>query len=234
MSGITNPIETFFKDGIWGWCVNQWKRLVCDAAGHLQIDVVTSGLPAGGATAANQATMITALELVDDLRAALNSVATDELDVVFDGQNLDVEITQTAPADLVVGNYGWDGAAWHKLTLLWGYSDRLSVNQNFTAAGAGNATGVMFTVPADYVYVVQAVVAWHNAGVAKGVQAYMYDGANTTLFIYEPTAVSGYRYMWQGELSVKEGDLMQIWCGAPGDGKKVYGQVWGYTMRVAE
>lgn len=36
---------------------------------------------AGGATAANQATMITALQLIDDLYNALNSVGLDELDV---------------------------------------------------------------------------------------------------------------------------------------------------------
>jgi hypothetical protein len=50
-----------------------------DAAGHLQVDTVTSALPAGAATSANQLTEITALELIDDLRAALASVATDSL-----------------------------------------------------------------------------------------------------------------------------------------------------------
>lgn len=79
MSPITEPTEEYFKDGLWGWVANQWKKLVADAAGHLQVDVLTSGLPAGGATAANQTTMITALQLIDDLRNALNDVGTDEL-----------------------------------------------------------------------------------------------------------------------------------------------------------
>lgn len=94
MTGITDPGEEYFKDGIWGWVGTAWKKLIGDAAGHLQVDIVTSGLPAGGATAANQATMITALQLIDDLRNALDSVGTDEIDV-----NVEQTILQsTAPA----------------------------------------------------------------------------------------------------------------------------------------
>ena len=50
-----------------------------DADGHLQVDVLTSALPSGAATSARQDTMITALQLIDDLRTALASVATDQL-----------------------------------------------------------------------------------------------------------------------------------------------------------
>lgn len=82
MPGHTGPGEEYFKDGIWGWDTNTWRQLIADVAGHLQIDVVTSGLPAGGATAANQATMITALQLIDDLQRALSSIGLDQIDTV--------------------------------------------------------------------------------------------------------------------------------------------------------
>lgn len=52
-----------------------------DSDGHLQVDTLSSALPSGAATSAKQDTMITALQLIDDLRAALDSVGTDELDV---------------------------------------------------------------------------------------------------------------------------------------------------------
>ena len=81
MADITDPAEIYFKDGIWGWDTTLWRQLIADVAGHLQVDVVASGLPAGGATAANQTTMITALQLIDDLQNALASVATDRLRV---------------------------------------------------------------------------------------------------------------------------------------------------------
>ena len=44
-----------------------------DADGHLQADVLSGG---GDASAANQATMITALQKIDDLQRALDTIDT--------------------------------------------------------------------------------------------------------------------------------------------------------------
>lgn len=67
--------------GICGHDGTDWIKVKTDSDGKLQIEVDTSVLPSGAATAANQITMITALQLIDDLRNALDSVGTDELDV---------------------------------------------------------------------------------------------------------------------------------------------------------
>jgi hypothetical protein len=48
-----------------------------DSDGHLQVDILSSGLPSGGATAANQSTMITALQLIDDTVYADDAEWTD-------------------------------------------------------------------------------------------------------------------------------------------------------------
>lgn len=56
-------------------------RVLVDTDGHIQLDVLSNALPTGAATAANQTTEITALQLIDDLRAALGSVNTDDLQV---------------------------------------------------------------------------------------------------------------------------------------------------------
>ena len=64
-----------------GWDGMDFHILTIDAAGHLQVDNLSSALPTGAATAANQLTEIAALQLIDDLRAALHSVNTDELQV---------------------------------------------------------------------------------------------------------------------------------------------------------
>lgn len=37
MPGITNPAEEYFKDGLWGWVTDQWKKLVATAGGALHI-----------------------------------------------------------------------------------------------------------------------------------------------------------------------------------------------------
>jgi hypothetical protein len=67
--------------GLCGHDGTDWIKVLVDSDGKLQIEVDTSALPTGAATAENQITMITALQLIDDLRNALDSVGTDELDV---------------------------------------------------------------------------------------------------------------------------------------------------------
>ena len=54
---------------------------IVDSDGHLQVDVLSNPLATDAATATDQATMITALQLIDDLRAALDAVRTDRLNV---------------------------------------------------------------------------------------------------------------------------------------------------------
>ena len=63
------------------WNGTAWQWALVDAAGHLQIDTITSGLPAGAATAANQALILAQLQLIEDIRNALQSVDTDALQV---------------------------------------------------------------------------------------------------------------------------------------------------------
>ena len=90
--------------GLMGWDAPDWRNVVVDAAGHLQVDVLTAALPTGAATAANQVTEITALQLVDDLRNALGSVNTDDLQV---------DIKDIAEGEIKL--YAYDGAAWQTL-----------------------------------------------------------------------------------------------------------------------
>lgn len=59
----------------------KWEKLTADADKYLHVNVKTSAIPTGAATSANQDTMITALQLIDDLQNALKSVGTDDLQV---------------------------------------------------------------------------------------------------------------------------------------------------------
>lgn len=69
---------------IYGWDGTDWRACAVTALGELEVGVVASALPAGAATAAQQALMLGQLQLIEDLRAALNSVGTDELDVIVE------------------------------------------------------------------------------------------------------------------------------------------------------
>jgi len=61
------------------WNGTAWQWALVDAAGHLQVDVIASGLPAGAATAANQALILAQVQAIEDLTHALQSINTDRL-----------------------------------------------------------------------------------------------------------------------------------------------------------
>jgi len=62
-----------------GYDGTEFRNLKTDSDGHVQVDALSSALPSGAATLAKQNTMITALEKIDDLTAALGSIDTDTL-----------------------------------------------------------------------------------------------------------------------------------------------------------
>lgn len=62
-----------------GWDGARYRAFAVDAAGHVQVDVVASGLPAGAATEATLASADAYLALIALIRNALQSVDTDRL-----------------------------------------------------------------------------------------------------------------------------------------------------------
>lgn len=322
MPGITDPTEQYFKDGLWGWVTNQWKKLIADAAGHLQVDVIASGLPTGGATAANQTTMITALQLIDDLRNALHTVhtdeldvdvqtsvlptgaatsvnqttmitalqliddlrnaldsvgtdeldvnveasvlptgaatsanqttmitalqliddlrnalhtvATDELDVVIDGQSADIEITQTAPADLTPGIEGWDGSAWRKLPLLWGYSEHWSERKLDLSATAPDDFLSTTPVVAGQLYVAEAISIRWTGTTCTLTQIQITDGADFIILNEDTAPTSGDWLSWSGKLTLSEDDVIKAVFQGLTANDNIYLRVWGYKMKITE
>lgn len=130
-----------------------YRFLHVDGDGDVQVDVVSSALPTGAATDANQTTMITALQLIDDLRNALDSVGTDELDV-----NVEASVLPTGAA-----TSAWQDTLNDGLAVL-GYNFPLGEKWNTTNATVNVATATwtvvkLYTVPAGKVcYWMGAVV----------------------------------------------------------------------------
>ena len=57
------------------------RAVLVDTSGKIIVSVPSVPLPAGAATADNQTTEITALQLIDDLQKALKTVNTDKVEV---------------------------------------------------------------------------------------------------------------------------------------------------------
>lgn len=80
IAGRISTLLAFYDDDFY--------NVLCDASGHLQIDVLESALPSGAATATNQATIITAVQSLQNLVGALHDVGVDEIDVNVDSSVL--------------------------------------------------------------------------------------------------------------------------------------------------
>ena len=80
---------------LWGWDTANWRKVLVDAAGHLQVDVLSSALPTGAATAANQ---VITHGYIDGLEGLLGA----GLPVAFDTGALKVR-EQNWPADPATG-----------------------------------------------------------------------------------------------------------------------------------
>lgn len=75
------------------------------------------------------------------------------------------------------GGWGWDGTAWRKLAMVWGYTDTYAESIQENSDVAGTYQMELATVPAGEVWRVEAVGLYRavNAGLTGQVQ--LYDGS---------------------------------------------------------
>ena len=149
-------------------------------------------------------------------------------------QGSDFEVVQTTPADLVVGTHGWDGAAWRKLPLVWGYSDviRETVGTTTAAADTNHLDGS--EVPAGEVWVITSISAVNQTTAITRIVARTYEAPD----YYDITSLESpaiFEYLnWSGFIPVGAGDRVRVSfydCVLNDD---IYMTVRGYKMKIAE
>lgn len=218
--------------GVCGHDGTDWIKALIDAAGHLQIDVVDSGGADLKDLLDKLTDMLTALQKIDDLQSALDSVGTDELLAIIAGQDVDVEVTQTTPADLVVAQHQYDGSAWRKSNLLWGFNAQVVEDLGGTVTGTA-WTGDSTPVPANEVHVIQAVTIRNitrNAGmtaiaIRPGDAWGLMLKFQTTSTRYIPLLVSG---AWV----LVEGDVVRVYMGTCQADDVIEAGIIGYKMDI--
>jgi len=190
MSGITNPAEEYFKNGLWAWdpAAGVWLKLIIDP-------------------------------LTNQLSVAVNN---------------DAEVHQTAPADLAAGAHGWDGAAWHKLPLIWGYSDRWLDDISFTMTEDAAFSKITTPVPAGYVYVLQVASLTNDTGARGMARIFVRHTAEWFALAYTLTPARYEPTVARGPIVLKEGDRVVMQQSGCLTNDVVYAYVWGYKMKVAE
>ena len=221
-----------------GWDGTAYRAFAVDDSGHIQADVLSSTLPAGAATAAHQLTMITALQLIDDLRNALASVAADNLRVVKGPAGTwGLEVTDTAQDQVAIHGRTPAGAQYQLRVDTSGRASVRGEDQLFSFQGVlavqthGNPSGAdgyiaSPAVPAGQVWVVTAVTvrdltraltairfdAYHDGG------DYVFGAVSRAIAASEPVPWSGHVYLDAGDAILgymtgcQAGDNCQIWC----------------------
>lgn len=154
------------------------------------------------------------------------------LQVAVVSQPADVEVKQTNPADLCVAQHQYDGSAWRKSNLLFGYSDRY-VEQEVNLNAAAGANLLDFTVvPANEIWIVTHFTSWSSGGGLTRIVNYFHDGT-TQMWIANKISPASYEVVGgMANLVLKEGDKLQARfynCTLNDD---IYSQAMGYKMKI--
>jgi len=185
-------------------------KVLVDAEGHLQVEAVSVALPTGAATEASQSTMITALQLIDDLRNALASVATDDIRVA-PGTN-----------PLTVQAVGSDK--------LFAFEDTVAKKASNTNLSAGTNNLTIGTVPTGKVWVITNIVQYvvGTAPTKQGIFAYIdgdfYDLAGRAGAV-DPNVMS-----WTGWLVLGPDDYAWVQVIGATAGDDLYARMVGFVM----
>jgi len=199
------PRTLFASDG------SNWYAVLVDSDGHVKIDVVSLPLPTDAATATNQTTMITALQLIDDLRAALGSVNTDDLQV-------DVK---TYPGVNAL------------LNIPFGYNDRYLEEKSNLNATAGTNVLLSTVVPAGEVWVANSLVGVNATTNPTAIRLGIYDGATYYTLFEKLTPGSNARVSLNVPMYLKAGDYLFAYFSGCVAGDDLYLDANGYKMKVS-
>lgn len=257
------PRMPFGSDG------SDWYAILVDSDGHIHIDIETSGLPSGAATEATLAEInnrigdesapatgtvnkqladaVTALQLIDDLRNALASVATDQLRADIISSALPSGAATSAKQDTMITalqliddlRNALGSVATDLLRVeskdgdkLVGFESVVEEGLSDTNLATGTNTLDGTAVPTGKVWkITQAMVIY--IGTAPSALQIRVPGLGGTIYLLDQrTITSGVAYMWSGEIYLQVGDYMQARVTGATAGDDLYLRYAGLQMNA--
>lgn len=174
-TGHGKPVMIFWHNG------TAWIVPLVDAAGHPQVDIISSALPSDAATETTLDAIKTAVELIDDLRGALDSVGTDEIRVEGkDGDKL----------------FGFESVV------------EEAVENTALAAGTNNVDGA--AVGSGKVWKITHVWLYYVGTAPTTMNVRVMGLAGGTYLITPPTPAAATSYFWNGEIYMQVDDYLRI------------------------
>lgn len=154
------------------------------------------------------------------------------LHIQFAGQEADVEVTQTAPADLQVGLSGYYGAAWKKLSMVWGYSSVYREYKASAVSGAGTKDLTFAGSSAGVARVIQGICGVNTDTVCSVIAIFMVSSGTTVYIrtIVEPPVWHSINLLHELVLQPDDYCLVRFYDCADGD--VIVASAWGYDMSL--
>lgn len=132
------------------------------------------------------------------------------------------------------GSYGWDGSDWHKLPLMWGYTDRLFESLGGIKSGDGVYDVQSSAVPAGEIHVIQRV-SLRNVSGSRGTMLFSTGTGGVWITLaWAATQPQFTPLMVAGPIVIKAGDTIRVLQNNCLNGDVLEGGIWGYKMKVAE
>lgn len=142
-------------------------------------------------------------------------------------------VEQSPLTSIQAQQYGYDGAAWHKLSMLWGFTERWVENLDVSCDDSGFVLKRSIAVAAGYVHVVEAAACKLQQRQTTSVSIECRgNGINTPLNAVATLNANTYLF-WAGRATLEEGDQIQIYVSGTEENDIFSGRVWGYKMKVA-
>lgn len=187
----------------------------------------------GFATSANQTTMITALQLIDDLRNALGSVNTDDLQVDVKTSALPTDAaTETTLGAIKTALQIIDDFALPTNKII-AYNDRVNFQAYATSTGPGWTWQDGDTVPAGELWIIGPISGAHNDPANPRTEIDAFSSITEVPLAGNPALPIYIPLIFPSTIVLKTDDRIKVGSYDLAVGTHITLYYWGYKMKLA-
>ncbi len=210
------------KIQLWDPVNEKWVNAIVDTDGYLRVNVGAVGLKASDLSINGNKYLNTNVKNFP-ANYPDSAVLSKLVDILTE---LEQKLEQ---ANL----HGYDGSAWQKLPLLFGYTDRYSEYVEVHLDPDDYYDISSTTPPAGYIYVVQSVSIYFTGESMSSLDIYGYNGSENFPLFSQSSPESYYKYLITGNWVLKPGDMIKGAFNNTVNGGWGILTLWGYKMKIA-
>jgi hypothetical protein len=159
--------------------------------------------------------------------------AASRLKVLIDAITSALEVTQTTPANLAAALHAYDGSAWRKVPLPFGFTNTWLARHHVASATAGTNLISSDTVPSGQVWILThaVLIDWTSTPTAYAME--VYNGSTNVYLPRDPYPASGRPLVWDGKLVLTAGYHVDAYVIGATSGDELDLTVGGYKITIS-